>query len=73
MTSCQGPTGCQPYRYRHGSDPPKQVGAGPLSERKLASPSTQSLILLIQLQPSLLSLVFRLHPKSKPRWVNRRP
>jgi len=25
MTSCQRPKECEPSRYRHGSDPPKQV------------------------------------------------
>src|SRR5687767_15404101 len=65
MTSCQGPIECGPSRYRHGNDPPKHVEADPFSERKLASPSTQSLILLIQLHPSFLTSVFRLHPKSK--------
>jgi hypothetical protein len=25
MTSCQRPKGCEPSRYRHGNDPPKQI------------------------------------------------
>src|SRR5688572_17657856 len=34
MTSCQRPKECEPSRYRHGSDPPKQVETGPFSDRK---------------------------------------
>jgi hypothetical protein len=30
MTSCQRPKECEPSRYRHGSDPPKQVDTASL-------------------------------------------
>ena len=42
MTSYQRPKECEPSRYRHGSDPPKQVQAGSLTDRKNPS-STYSL------------------------------
>jgi hypothetical protein len=37
MTSCQRPKECEPSRYRHGSDPPKQVDTGSLTDRKCPS------------------------------------
>ena len=37
MTSCQRPKECEPSRYRHGSDPPKQVETGSLTDRKCPS------------------------------------
>jgi hypothetical protein len=44
MTSCQRPKECEPSRYRHGSDPPKQVQTASLanSRRTLFPSSTQS-------------------------------
>src|SRR5687767_2078610 len=44
MTSCQRPKGCEPSRYRHGNDPPKQVETASLSNsrRTLSLSSTQS-------------------------------
>ena len=44
MTSCQRPKECEPSRYRHGSDPPKQVetAAPTNSRRALSLSSTQS-------------------------------
>ena len=43
MTSCQRPKRCEPSRYRHGSDPPKQVETASLSNsrRKLFPSQTQ--------------------------------
>ena len=41
MTSCQRPKECEPSRYRHGSDPPKQVETASLSNsRRPLSPSS---------------------------------
>src|SRR5687767_15682804 len=37
MTSCQRPKECEPSRYRHGSDPPKQVETDTLTDRKCPS------------------------------------
>ena len=37
MTSCQRPKECEPSRYRHGCDPPKQVETGSLTDRKCPS------------------------------------
>src|SRR5688572_9806475 len=44
MTSCQRPKECEPSRYRHGSDPPKQVETASLSNfrRTLSLSSKQS-------------------------------
>jgi hypothetical protein len=44
MTSCQRPKECKPSRYRHGSDPPKQLEAASLSNfcRPLSPSSTPS-------------------------------
>jgi|SRR5687767_9841625 len=43
MTSCQRPKECEPSRYRHGSDPPKQVEIASLtnSRRTLFPSQTQ--------------------------------
>jgi hypothetical protein len=41
MTSCQRPKECEPSRYRHGCDPPKQVESASLSNfRRTLSPSS---------------------------------
>lgn len=37
MTSSQRPKECEPSRYRHGCDPPKQVETGSLTDRKCPS------------------------------------
>src|SRR5688572_4185614 len=43
MTSCQRAKECEPSRYRHGSDPPKQVETASLSNFcRTLSPSTPS-------------------------------
>jgi hypothetical protein len=69
MTSCHRPTECEVSRYRHGCDPPKNIDAAPPSDRKnqraSSPPSAQSLIRLIELQPSLLDFVLRFHSKQR--------
>ena len=41
MTLCQRPKECEPSRYRHGSDPPRQVEtAFPTHSRRAPSPSS---------------------------------
>ena len=41
MTLCQRPKECEPSRYRHGSDPPRQVEpASPTHSRRAFSPSS---------------------------------
>ena len=41
MTLCQRPKECEPSRYRHGSDPPKQIDTASLTDsRRPLSPSS---------------------------------
>lgn len=64
MTSSPRPNECEISSYRHGCDPPKKSHPSPPSNRKdyrTTRASQQSLIRLIELQPSLLALVFRFH------------
>ena len=64
VTSSPRPKECEISSYRHGCDPPKKIHASPPSDRKdylTTRASKQSLIRLIELQPSLLALVFRFH------------
>jgi hypothetical protein len=69
MISSQRPKECEVSCFRHGNDPPKQIYADSLSERKQpASPSTQFMIRLFQVQPSLFVL-----DTSKSKEGNRRP
>jgi hypothetical protein len=72
MTSSQRPRESDTSRYRHGCDPPEKVKVASRSDCKgldrvgpLSPASTHSMIRLIQLQPSLLALVFRFHLKRK--------
>jgi len=60
MTSCQRPKECEPSRYRHGSDPPKQVPT--------ASPTLVEHFLRLQRNPhSIHSLT------SRAKKLNREP
>jgi hypothetical protein len=56
MTSCRRPKECEISVYRHGCDPPNQFRPASSSELKHQRPtapaSKQSLIRLVQLQPS---------------------
>lgn len=69
MTSCHRQKECETSRYRHGCDPPKLIQAGPSPVAKNQRPtppvSKQSLIRLIELQPSLLDSLFRFHSKQR--------
>jgi hypothetical protein len=69
MISTHRPIECQASRYRHGCDPPRTIQAAPSSEprneRPISPASTQSLIRLIELQPSLLDPVFRFPSKER--------
>jgi len=64
------PKECDISGYRHGCDPPERAKADSPSQRKhqlvASQSSTQSLIRLVLLQPSLLASVFRFH-KNKER------
>jgi hypothetical protein len=66
MTSYRG-KGCETSHHRHGCDPPKTVHAAPgrTDQRQTSTALKQSLIRLIELQPSLLGLVFRFHAKRR--------
>jgi len=70
------PRECEISRYRHGCDPPgkpKPVSPSDCKGINSVSPpraatspaSTQSLIRLIQLQPSLLASFFQFRPKRR--------
>ena len=69
MLSFRRPKECEAFRYRHGCDPPKKSQAAsssdPNDQRPTSSPSKQSLIPLIELQPSLLNSVYRFHSKRR--------
>jgi hypothetical protein len=70
MLSFRRPKECEASRYRHGCDPPKTIQAAPSSEFNDQSPTSslplkQSLIPLMELQPSLLDSVYRFHPKRR--------
>ena len=59
VTSSPRPKECEISSYRHGCDPPKKIHVLPPSDRKdylTTRASQQSLIRLIELQPSLLAL-----------------
>jgi hypothetical protein len=63
MASCHRPKECETSRYRHGCDPPERMQPARSSEshnqRPTSPASKQSLIRLIELQPSLLDSVFQ--------------
>lgn len=69
MTSCHRQKECETSRYRHGCAPPKLIQAAPSPVAKNQRPTTpvskQSLIRLIELQPSLLDSLFRFHSKQR--------
>ena len=69
MLSFRRPKECEASRYRHGCDPPQKSQTAPSSDpndqRLSSSPSKQSLIPLIELQPSLLNSVYRFHSKRR--------
>ena len=69
MLSFRRPKECEASRYRHGCDPPQKVQAAPSSDPNDQAPTSssikQSLIPLIELQPSLLNSVYRFHSKRR--------
>jgi hypothetical protein len=69
MLSFRRPKMCEASRYRHGCDPPKKNQTAPSSDPNdqdpTSSPSQQSLIPLVELQPSLLTSVYRFHSKRR--------
>ena len=69
MLSFRRPKECEASRYRHGCDPPQKVQVAPSSDPNDQAPTSssikQSLIPLIELQPSLLNSVYRFHSKRR--------